>query len=77
MAKYLKLKFGLAEYLTQAIQAFRAVRKIIAAAGVVKRVLRLFDALAVVDHSGLLAPVRQAVVSSHVEKNVVTSNEDL
>ncbi len=44
-----------------ALETFRAARKIASHAGVVKATLRLFDQLAVCDHAGVLAGVRQAV----------------
>jgi tetratricopeptide (TPR) repeat protein len=44
----------------QAIEAYRAARAINKDAGIVKRVLRLFDALAVADAKGLLAGARGA-----------------
>jgi len=43
-----------------AIAAYRAARAINQDAGIVKRVLRLFDALAVVDINGILRDVRPA-----------------
>ncbi len=51
---------GAAARVTDAIAAYRAARKINKDAGVVKRVLRLLDALAVVDTDGVLAEVRKA-----------------
>jgi len=44
----------------QAIETFRAARKIAPHAGVVKRVLRLFDELVKCDEEGVLAEVRKA-----------------
>jgi hypothetical protein len=43
-----------------AIEAYRSARAINKDAGVVARVLRLFDALAVVDSAGVLKDVRAA-----------------
>jgi hypothetical protein len=45
----------------QSIECFRAARKIAPHAGVVKRVLRLFDELAKCDEDGALKDVRQAI----------------
>jgi tetratricopeptide (TPR) repeat protein len=45
---------------SEAVAAFRAARAINRDAGIVKRVLRLFDALAVADTAGVLAGVRDA-----------------
>jgi len=45
---------------SEAVAAFRAARAINRDAGIVKRVLRLFDALAAVDTAGVLAGVRAA-----------------
>ena len=45
----------------QAIETFRAARKIAPHAGIVKSVLRLFDELAKCDPEGLLVGVREAV----------------
>ena len=47
--------------LQEAIETFRAARKIAPHAGIVKRVLRLFDELAKCDPEGLLEGVREAV----------------
>ncbi|MBU4225179.1 MAG: hypothetical protein KKC71_05095 [Chloroflexi bacterium] len=44
----------------QAIETFRTARKIAPHAGVVKRVLRLFDELGQCDEEGILAEVRKA-----------------
>jgi hypothetical protein len=44
----------------QAIETFRAARKIAPHAGVVKSVLRLFDELVKCDEEGVLAEVRKA-----------------
>jgi hypothetical protein len=46
--------------LTQAIETFRAARKIAPHVGAVKRVLRLFDELVKCDEEGVLAEVRKA-----------------
>jgi hypothetical protein len=43
-----------------AIDAYRAARKVTRDAGTVKRVLLLFDALAVLDRAGALAAARTA-----------------
>jgi tetratricopeptide (TPR) repeat protein len=51
---------GKSDRLPAAVEAYRAARKINRDAGVVKRVLRLLDALAVVDTQGVLAEVRAA-----------------
>ena len=51
---------GEAARLSDAISAYRAARAINKDAGVVKRVLRLFDALAMVDTEGILKDVRPA-----------------
>jgi tetratricopeptide (TPR) repeat protein len=51
---------GDAARVNDAIAAYRAAREINKDAGIVKRVLRLFDALAVVDTEGLLRDVRSA-----------------
>ena len=48
------------QYLPDALAAYRAARAINTDAGVVARVLRLFDALALADSAGLLAGVRPA-----------------
>ena len=45
---------------SEAIEAFRAARALTRAEGIVARVLRLFDALAVSDEAGILAAVRPA-----------------
>ena len=45
----------------QAIETFRAARKIAPHAGVVKSVLRLFDELAKCDQEGALAEVREVI----------------
>jgi hypothetical protein len=42
-------------------ETFRVARKATSAAGVVKRVLRVFDELAKCDQEGVLAEVRMAV----------------
>jgi len=49
---------------SEAVAAFRAARAINRDAGVVKRVLRLFDALAAADTAGVLAGVRAAANNS-------------
>lgn len=51
-------------FIEQAIAAFRSARQIISAQdarGVLTRLLRLFDALAVADTDGLLTPVREVI----------------
>lgn len=45
----------------QAIETFRAARKIAPHAGMVKSVLRLFDELVKCDEEGVLKDVRKAV----------------
>lgn len=47
--------------LTAAVEAYRAARAATTAPGIVGRALRLFDALAVADEAGVLAPVRPVV----------------
>jgi len=47
-------------HLPEAVDAYRAARAITKAPGIVGRVLRLFDALAVVDEDGILFGVRAA-----------------
>ncbi len=54
----LALCTGDAAYIEQAKEAFRAARAITKAKGIVGRVLRLFDALAVADTNGVLKDVR-------------------
>jgi tetratricopeptide (TPR) repeat protein len=49
------------KYVAEAIETFRAARKIAPHAGVVKRVLRLFDELVKCDEEGILKEVREAV----------------
>ncbi|MCP4701869.1 MAG: tetratricopeptide repeat protein [Gammaproteobacteria bacterium] len=49
------------ERVRQAMEAYRAAQKITSAAGIVGRALRLFDALAMADESGVLAGVRGAI----------------
>jgi len=49
---------------SEAVAAYRAARDVNRETGIVGRVLRLFDALAVVDTAGLLAGVRAAVVET-------------
>jgi hypothetical protein len=49
---------GDAARMSEATAAVQAARAISRAAGVVEDALRLFDALAVADHDGLLGPVR-------------------
>jgi hypothetical protein len=44
----------------QAIETFRAARKVTSAAGVVKRVLRLFDELVKCNQEGVLAEIRKS-----------------
>jgi tetratricopeptide (TPR) repeat protein len=48
------------EVIAEAVEAFRAARKIACHAGVVKRVLRLFDELAKCDADGVLVEARKA-----------------
>jgi tetratricopeptide (TPR) repeat protein len=48
------------KYITTAIETFRAARKIAPHAGVVKRLLRLFDELVKCDEEGILKDVRSA-----------------
>jgi tetratricopeptide (TPR) repeat protein len=45
---------------SEASDAFRAARAITSANGIVARVLRLFDALAISDETGILGPIRPA-----------------
>ena len=52
------------QYIPAAIETFRAARKIAPHAGIVKRVLRLFDELVKCDEEGMLAEVRKAVEGS-------------
>ena len=47
--------------MSEAVTAYHAARAITTAPGIVQRALRLFDALAVADTAGILAPVREAV----------------
>lgn len=47
-------------HLTAAVESYRAARAITTASGIVARVLRLHDALALADPDGILAPVRDA-----------------
>jgi tetratricopeptide (TPR) repeat protein len=58
---------GEGERVAEAVAAFRAARAITRAPGIVSRVLRLLDALAVVDAEGLLAPVRAAAAGEDEE----------
>jgi hypothetical protein len=51
---------AIAPTVAEAIETFRKARKIAPHAGVVKRVLRLFDELAKCDQEGSLQPVRTA-----------------
>jgi hypothetical protein len=46
--------------LHDALEAYRAARALCKDIGIVNRVLRLFDALAVADEKGILAEVRKA-----------------
>jgi tetratricopeptide (TPR) repeat protein len=48
------------EHIPRAIEAYRAARALCKDIGIVNRVLRLFDALAVADEKGILAEVRKA-----------------
>ncbi|MDP1779256.1 MAG: hypothetical protein Q8K73_03185 [Anaerolineales bacterium] len=48
----------------QAIETFRAARKIALHAGVVKSVLRLFDELVKCDEEGILKDVRKVIEGS-------------
>jgi hypothetical protein len=48
------------EHIPAAIEAYRAARALCKDVGIVNRVLRLFDALAVADEKGILAEVRKA-----------------
>lgn len=57
----------------QAIETFRAARKIAPHAGVVKSVLRLFDELVKCDPEGLLEAVREAVEGGKSHKHVILS----
>ena len=52
---------------SDAIDSYRAARKINRGAGVVKCVLELFDALAMLDTGDAIAEVRTAVVGSGIE----------
>ncbi|MCB0111424.1 MAG: hypothetical protein KDE53_36130, partial [Caldilineaceae bacterium] len=54
------VKNRVAEHVTTAIESYSAARAITSAPGIVRRVLRLFDALAVVDTEGVLTDVRAA-----------------
>jgi len=49
------------DYIRKAKEAYQAARKITKDAGTVRRVLRLFDALAVADTKGILAEVRPVI----------------
>ena len=51
----------------QAIETFRAARKIAPHAGIVKRVLRLFDELVKCDETGVLGEVRKLVEGSETQ----------
>jgi tetratricopeptide (TPR) repeat protein len=51
---------GEGAHLTAAVEAFQAARAITQDSGIVQRVLRLLDALALADAAGVLAPVRAA-----------------
>lgn len=48
------------EHIPKAIEAYRAARVLCKDVGIVNRVLRLFEALAVADEKGILAEVRKA-----------------
>jgi len=48
------------EHIQKTIEAYRAARTLCKDVGIVNRVLRLFDALAVADEKGILAEVRKA-----------------
>jgi hypothetical protein len=50
----------ISKHIPPAIEAYRAARALCKDVGIVNRVLRLFDALAVVDEKGILAEVRKA-----------------
>lgn len=50
------------DHARQAADAFRAARAITSAPGIVARVLRLFDALAVADTTGILAGMRRVLI---------------
>lgn len=52
-------------HVPEAIEAFRSARAINKDAGIVGRVLRLFDALAVVDETGVLAGARAAAAGAN------------
>ena len=49
-----------ASSIQQTIEAYRAARALCKDVGIVNRVLRLFEALAVADEKGILAEVRKA-----------------
>ncbi|MCI0694525.1 TIR domain-containing protein [candidate division KSB1 bacterium] len=53
------------EHIPKAIEAYRAARALCKDAGIVNRVLRLFDALTVVDEKGILAEVRKAAAGEN------------
>jgi len=55
------------EVVAEAVETFRKARKIAPHAGVVKRVLRLFDELVKCDEEGVLKEVRKAVEGSDVQ----------
>ena len=48
-------------HISECFEAFRAARKIAPHAGVVKRVLRLFDELVKCDEEGILKGVREVI----------------
>jgi len=54
------------QYVAAAITAYRAARAINKDAGIVKRVLRLFDELAKSDSNGVLVEVRVAAAGESV-----------
>jgi len=54
------VKNRVSEHVTTAIESYSAARAITSAPGIVRRVLRLFDALAVIDTEGVLTDVRAA-----------------
>lgn len=58
---------NLSGLIRQAIEAFRAARKIAPHAGVVKSVLRLFDELGQCDQDGILKDVRKAAEGSDIQ----------
>jgi hypothetical protein len=48
------------QHIPAAMEAYRAARALCKDVGIVNRVLRLFDALAVADEKGILTEVRKA-----------------